>query len=68
MTDPSKMQNPGDEDRHLNIAGRLTRYFVDSRVTILILVVAVLAGILAISVTPREENPQIVVPAANILV
>ena len=68
MTDPSKMQNPGDEDRHLNIAGRLTRYFVDSKVTILILVVAVLAGTLAILVTPREENPQIVVPAANILV
>ncbi len=52
----------------LNIAGRITDYFVDSKVTILIIIVALLAGLLALKVTPREENPQIVVPAANIIV
>ena len=52
----------------LNIAGRVASYFVDSKLTILVVLVAVLAGLLAILNTPREENPQIIVPAANILV
>jgi len=53
--------NPG-------MAGKLARYFIESRLTILIIVFAFLAGITAFLVTPREENPQIVVPAANIIV
>ncbi|MHB8455779.1 MAG: efflux RND transporter permease subunit [Acidiferrobacterales bacterium] len=52
----------------LNIAGRITDYFIDSKMTILVIIVALLAGLLALKVTPREENPQIVVPAANIIV
>ena len=36
--------------------------------TILIIIIAFLAGITAFLITPREENPQIVVPAANIIV
>ena len=52
----------------LNLAGRVASYFVDSRLTILVILVAVLAGLLAIGNTPREENPRIVVPAANIIV
>ncbi len=52
----------------LNISGRLTRYFIDNKITALIVVVAVLAGLLALRTTPRTENPQIVVPAANIIV
>ena len=50
------------------IAGKLADYFIDSRLTILIIVFAFLAGITAFLVTPREENPQIIVPAANIIV
>jgi len=52
----------------LNIAGRVAGYFIDSKLTILVILVAVLAGLLAVLNTPREENPQIVVPAANIIV
>ena len=52
----------------LNIAGRLTQYFINSKITILIILVALLAGVLALHLTPRTENPQIVVPAANIIV
>ena len=55
-------------DEPLNIAGRLTRYFINSKITILIVVVAILAGLIALRTTPRTENPQIVVPAANIIV
>lgn len=64
MTEP---RNAGDGGG-LNVAGRIARYFVSSKLTLLIIVVALLAGILAITATPREENPQIVVPAANIIV
>src|SRR5581483_8888418 len=52
----------------LNLAGRVAQYFVDSKLTILIGLVALLAGLLAVLITPREENPRIVVPAANIIV
>ncbi len=55
-------------DKNPDLAGKLTSYFIESRLTILIIVIAFLAGITAFLITPREENPQIVVPAANIIV
>jgi multidrug efflux pump subunit AcrB len=57
-----------DNATTLNLAGRVAQYFIDSKLTILVIVVALLAGLLAVLNTPREENPQIVVPAANIIV
>lgn len=63
MTDPIT-----DKENSTGIAGKLADYFIDSRLTVLIIVFAFLAGITAFLVTPREENPQIVVPAANIIV
>jgi multidrug efflux pump subunit AcrB len=57
-----------DKENSTGIAGKLADYFIDSRLTVLIIVFAFLAGITAFLVTPREENPQIVVPAANIIV
>ncbi len=68
MAESTNQHKQEDDAHRMNIAGRITNYFVDSKVTILILIVAVLAGIVALLVTPREENPQIVVPAANIIV
>jgi multidrug efflux pump subunit AcrB len=61
-------KNPDPTASPLNIAGRIANYFVDSKLTLLVILVAVLAGSMAILSTPREENPQIVVPAANIIV
>lgn len=55
-------------DAPLNIAGRLTRVFLESKITVMIMLAATLAGIMALSLTAREYNPQIVVPAANIIV
>jgi len=52
----------------LNLAGRIAAYFVDSKLTLLIMLFAFVAGVFAFLVTPREENPSIVVPAANIMV
>jgi multidrug efflux pump subunit AcrB len=52
----------------LNLAGRVAAYFVDSKLTLLIVLFAFLAGLLAFLVTPREENPSILVPSANVIV
>ncbi|RTZ59158.1 MAG: AcrB/AcrD/AcrF family protein [Gammaproteobacteria bacterium] len=57
-----------NDDIQLNIAGRITKAFARSKLTLLILLMGFLAGTAAFLVTPREENPQIVVPAANIIV
>jgi multidrug efflux pump subunit AcrB len=54
-------------NNELNIAGRIARYFIDSKLTLLIMAFAFLAGVFAFLVTPREENPSIVVPAANVI-
>lgn len=64
MTPPARRP----EANALNVAGRIAQYFVDSKLTILIALVALLAGVLAVVITPREENPRIVVPAANVIV
>ncbi|HEX9628093.1 MAG TPA: efflux RND transporter permease subunit [Acidiferrobacterales bacterium] len=66
MAERRKAERRGGEP--FNIAGRITTYFIDSKLTLLIMLLAFLAGVLALAVTAREENPQIVVPAANIIV
>ncbi|MGB5096335.1 MAG: efflux RND transporter permease subunit [Porticoccaceae bacterium] len=55
-------------DSGFNAAGWLTRTFVTSRITPVIILACLLLGVVAIRNTPREENPQIVVPAADIIV
>ncbi|PJC02757.1 MAG: transporter, partial [Gallionellales bacterium CG_4_9_14_0_8_um_filter_59_50] len=52
----------------MNIAGRLAKTFLSSKITAMIMLAITLVGLVAIAVTPREYNPQIVVPAANIIV
>ncbi|HES75649.1 MAG TPA: efflux RND transporter permease subunit, partial [bacterium] len=52
----------------LNIAGKLAQAFIHSKITLLIIIAITLVGLLALVVTPREYNPKIVVPAANIIV
>lgn len=52
----------------LNLAGQLAKAFIHSKITMMIMIAITLAGSLAYFVTPREYNPQIVVPAANIIV
>ena len=52
----------------LGISGRIAAAFLESRMTPLLALVAFLLGIFATLVTPREEEPQIVVPLADVLV
>ena len=56
------------DNSSLNIAGRVTQVFVNNKLTLLIIVFALITGVFAFIMTPREENPQIVVPAANIII
>lgn len=52
----------------MNLAGKLAKGFLTSKLTALFILAVTLTGSLALVVTPREYNPQIVVPAANIIV
>ena len=52
----------------MGISGRIARYFQDSQLTPLLALVALLLGLFAVAVTPREEEPQIDVTMANVLI
>jgi multidrug efflux pump subunit AcrB len=52
----------------MGISGRIARYFLHSQMTPLLALVAVLLGSFAVLVTPREEEPQISVTMANVLI
>ena len=52
----------------LGVSGRIARYFLGSRLTPLLALVAMLLGVFAVAVTPREEEPQIDVTMANVFV
>ena len=52
----------------MGIAGRLSQFFLHSQLTPLIALVALLLGLFAVLVTPREEEPQINVTMANVLI
>ena len=50
------------------IAGRIAKTFLLSKLTPLIIITALLLGVFAIVVTPREEEPQILVPMVDVFV
>jgi multidrug efflux pump subunit AcrB len=52
----------------MGISGRIARYFQNSQMTPLLALVALLLGIFATLVTPREEEPQIDVTMANVFI
>ena len=53
---------------HLRIAGLVARAFINSKLTPLFIAGALLAGAFAILMTPREEEPQIIVPMLDVMV
>ena len=59
----------GDHDSEkLNAVGRLTRLFLTSKITALLMIGAALFGLMAVALTARMYNPEISVPAANVMV
>jgi len=60
-------QSSADSIRR-GLAGQVAHAFIDSKLTPLVIVAALLLGAFAILRTPREEEPQIVVPMLDVFV
>ena len=58
---------PYSKDK-LNKAGQLARTFIQSKLTLLLIMGILLFGILALERTPRTYNPEIIVPAVTLSV
>ena len=58
------------EQKHksMGISGRIAAFFQSAQITPLLALVALLLGAFAVMVTPREEEPQINVTMANVLI
>jgi multidrug efflux pump subunit AcrB len=56
------------EEPKLGLAGRLAKTFLRSKLTPLIVFASLLLGVLAVVLTPREEEPQIIVPMVDLIV
>jgi len=52
--------------QNLGIAGKITRAFIDSKLTPLIVAASLVLGVFAVKMTPREEEPQISVPMVDV--
>lgn len=50
-----------------NVAGRIARYFLQSKLTPALVIAICAFGLFAVFQTPRQENPQITMPAALIV-
>ena len=61
-------QLPEKPARHLRLAGRIAHGFINSKLTPLVIAGALLLGAFSILQTPREEEPQIVVPMLDVFV
>jgi len=58
------MSRPGEE----SITQRIVEVFLRGNLSAMFILISLLAGVIALLVTPREEDPQIVVPFADVLV
>ena len=62
---PAKSNTPAHASRG---AGRVAYLFIQSKLTPLVIIFALLLGVFSILQTPREEEPQIVVPMLDVFV
>jgi multidrug efflux pump subunit AcrB len=56
------------EQENIGLAGGIARFFINSKLTPLIIIASILLGIAAVIALPREEEPQIIVPMIDIFV
>ncbi len=66
--DREKNTPAAEAPRKGGFVARIVEIFLKGQFSPLLIVVALLAGAVAVLVTPREEEPQIVVPLANVFV
>lgn len=68
MSSPDVSPAPGADAPAMGVSGRLAAAFQSNALTPLLALVALLLGLFAVLVTPREEEPQINVTMANVLI
>jgi len=54
--------------RKLGLAGKIAKAFQKSELTPLLVLLSMFLGIFAVAITPREEEPQIIVPMVDVFV
>jgi multidrug efflux pump subunit AcrB len=52
----------------VQLAGKIAHTFIQSKLTPIIVMASVILGVFAVIVTPREEEPQIIVPMIDVMV
>ena len=57
-----------DTERKHSFVGGIIEAFLKGNLAILLIIIALVAGAAALILTPREEEPQIVVPLADVMV
>ncbi|MGO8671042.1 MAG: efflux RND transporter permease subunit [Capsulimonadaceae bacterium] len=68
---PDERLNPAGADEKsagLGLAGRVAATFMQSKLTPLLIIGALALGLFAVLGTPREEEPQIIVPMMDVIV
>lgn len=58
----------GPDDGHTDVLSGVVRAFLNSNLSIILIVFSIIVGVTVLFVTPREEDPQIVVPLADLYV
>jgi multidrug efflux pump subunit AcrB len=61
------MQSQSPEKQR-GVTSRIVELFITSKLSLLFLIASFIAGFAALALTPREEEPQIVVPVADVLI
>ena len=52
----------------IGISGKIAKAFIKSKLTPILIMASLLLGVMAVTITPREEEPQIVVPMVDVMV
>jgi len=54
--------------KHYSLPTRIVSRFLDGNLSVILILLALIAGAVALLLTPREEEPQIIVPLADVYV
>jgi acyl-CoA synthetase (AMP-forming)/AMP-acid ligase II len=68
VTNPVATPHKTPSDGHDGILSGIVRLFLNSKLSSILIVFSLIVGGAALLITPREEDPQIVVPLADIYV
>ena len=65
MKSPEPKHSGTAASRQGGMTAAIVRTFVESKLSLLFLVGSLLAGVAGLTLTPREEEPQIIVPMVD---